>query len=126
MMLTTSIVTLAPAVSAAAIVPCDGPDCDWGALITLGGNILNFMVTISVFIAAIMFAYAGWLFFSDTGNASNIESAKKIFGAVVIGLIIVLTAWLVVNTLLDTLTGKGLDQRATERGLDKLPRGSSR
>jgi hypothetical protein len=101
-----------PVVGFAQIVPCDGPNCDWNALIKLGQNILNFMVTISVFVAAIMFAYAGWLFFSDSGNASNIEKGKKIFGAIVIGLIIVLIAWLVIDTLLQTLTGRGLDERS--------------
>ncbi len=73
------------------------------------------MVTLSVFVAAVMFAYAGWLFFSDTGNASNVEKGKKVFGAVVIGLIIVLIAWLVVDTILDTLTGRGLDERAAQQ-----------
>lgn len=116
---------LIPAVGFAQIVPCQGPDCDWGALITLGERILKFMVTISVFVAAIMFAYAGWLFFSDTGNASNVEKGKKIFGAVVLGLIIVLVAWLVVDTILETLTGRGLDERSQQvehdSGLRNLP-----
>lgn len=109
------LLALAPVVGFAQIVQCNGPDCDWGALITLGQNILNFMVTLSVFVAAVMFAYAGWLFFSDTGNASNVEKGKKVFGAVVIGLIIVLIAWLVVDTILDTLTGRGLDERAAQQ-----------
>lgn len=101
------------------IVPCNGPDCDWGALIVLGQNILNLIVTIAVIASAVMFAYAGWLFFSDTGNASNVEKGKKVFGAVVVGLIIVLVAWLVINTILVTLTGRGLDERTDD--ISSLP-----
>ena len=94
------------------IVPNCSPNCGWADLIQLGQNILNFIVMISVWVGAIMFAYAGWLFFSDTGNSSNIEQGKKVFGAVVVGLIIVLTAWLVINTIIETFTGESLDQRA--------------
>jgi len=105
--------------SAQGIVPdCAGSDCDWGDLITLGQNILNLIVTIAVIASAVMFAYAGWLFFSDTGNASNVEKGKKVFGAVVIGLVIVLVAWLVVDTILQTLTGEGLQER-TEQNLSE-------
>jgi len=105
---------LAPALVAAQIVPCDGVDkiCDWDALITLSQRVLNFIVTISVIIAALMFAYAGWLFFSDTGNVTNVTKGKTVFADVVIGLIIVLVAWLVVDTILDTLTDRGLKERA--------------
>ena len=106
-----------PAVTLAAhnggIVPChEGSDCGWSELLQLGQNILNYVITIAITVSAVMFAYAGFLFFSDTGNASNIEKGKKIFGAVAVGLVIVLVAWLVVNTLLDVLTGKGLKERA--------------
>lgn len=119
-------IALIPVVTTAQIVPCSGPDCNWNSLIELAERILDFIITISIIVAALMFAYAGWLFFSDSGNSSNVEQGKKIFAAVVIGLVIVLTAWLVVNTIIDTLTGKGLDERSTQvehdSGLPNLPR----
>lgn len=99
------------------IVSCNGPDCNWSDIITLGHNILNFIVMLSIVASGIMFAYAGWLFFSDTGNSGNIEKGKKIFSSIVIGLVIVLVAWLVVNTILVSLTGKGLDDRVNEISL---------
>ncbi|QSH39631.1 hypothetical protein JXR01_01290 [Candidatus Kaiserbacteria bacterium] len=113
-LLATALLIVPLGVFAQGIVPCNGPDCDWGSLVTLGQNILNLIVSIAVISSAVMFAYAGWLFFSDTGNASNVEKGKKIFGAVVIGLIIVLVAWLVVNTILVTLTGRGLEERTKQ------------
>jgi len=108
------LATILPVITFAQIVPCTGPDCDWGKLLTLGQNILNFIVTLSVVAAGVVFAVAGIFYFSAGGDASKIQRAHSLFSAVVIGLVIVLTAWLVVNTILDTLTGRGLDQRAAE------------
>lgn len=105
-----------PVVASAQIVPCNGSDCDWGSLIQLAQNILNFIVKISIIITAVMFAYAGFLYFSDGGSSKNVSQAHGIFAHVVIGLVIVLVAWLVVNTILDVLTGKGLDQRSGDLG----------
>ncbi len=102
---------IVPSIVSAQIVPDCGAGCGWDDLIQLAKNILDFIVMLAITASALMFAYAGWLFFSDTGNASNVEKGKKIFGAVVVGLIIVLVAWLVVNTILVTLTGRGLDER---------------
>lgn len=119
------VISALPLAVSAQIVPCNGPDCSWSSLIELAKRILDFMITISIIIAALMFAYAGWLFFSDSGNSSNVQQGKKVFGAVVIGLVIVLTAWLVVNTIIDVLTGKGLDERSSQvsndTGLKNLP-----
>ena len=108
---TLSALLMVPLVTSAQIVPDCGAGCGWSELIEMAKNILDFIVMLAITASALMFAYAGWLFFSDTGNASNVEKGKKIFGAVVVGLIIVLVAWLVVNTILVTLTGKGLDER---------------
>lgn len=105
---------LLPTVSSAQIVTCNGPDCDWAALLGLGQNILNFLITIGVVISAGAFAYAGFLMFSDRGNTDRVKQAKDIIFNVVVGLIILLTAWLVINTILVTLTGKGLDERSAE------------
>jgi len=100
-----------PHTTHAAIVTCSGPDCNWVSLVSLAQNVLSFIVSLAVVAAAIMFAYAGWLFFSSGANASNLEQGKKIFTSVVVGLIIILVAWLVVDTLLAQLTGKGLLKR---------------
>lgn len=99
------------------LVPCNGPDCNWASLLQLGKNILNFIITIAIIAAGIMFAYAGFKYFTAGGNSSKVGEAHKIFFHVVVGLVVILTAWLVVNTILETLTGRGLDQRAGEVSL---------
>ncbi|MDQ3075715.1 MAG: hypothetical protein M3Q34_01130 [bacterium] len=60
--------------------------------------IFKFMV---VPIAAIMFAYAGFLMLFSGGNAGKSEKAKGIFINVAFGLVIAAAAWLIIHTLLD-------------------------
>ncbi len=104
-----STLVLLPVITFAApevkqIVPNCAPNCKWEDLTQLGTNILNFIISLSIIAAAIMFSYAGFLYMSDGGSGNKIADAKKIFSAVVIGIIIILVAFLLVNTLLKALT----------------------
>lgn len=88
---------------AAGLVPCNGPDCDFLKLVGLAQNIINFFVMIVPFIAAIMFAYGGFLYFTAAGNNGQISKAHKIFGNAAIGLLLTLAAWLIIYTILKGL-----------------------
>ncbi len=116
------LVLIVPFVVSAQIVPQDcannPADCDFQALLELAQNILKFIITTAIVVSAIMFAYAGWLFLSDAGNTTNIAAGKKIFSSVAVGLVIVLVAWLLVDTLLDVLTGKGIEERESDVTVD--------
>ena len=83
------------------IVPtsCNGPDCTICDLATLAQNVINTGIFIAVFLSAILFAYAGWLYISNEA-ISGVDRAKKIFLDVVLGLVLILGAWLLVDTLL--------------------------
>jgi hypothetical protein len=87
-----------------SLVPCDGLDCDFKKLIQLVNNVINFILFIMVVpIAAIMFAYAGFLLLTSGGEASQKTKAKKIFANVGIGFIIAVASWLIINLLLTLL-----------------------
>jgi hypothetical protein len=88
----------------AQIVPCNGVDCTVCHLATLAQNLLNAGIFIFVFIAAMLFAYAGFLYLTNEAIGKQ-QQAKKIFGNVAIGLIILLSSWLVVDTLMKTVLG---------------------
>ncbi len=92
------------------LLPDCGADCSWVHLVQLASNILNFLVYLSIIAAAIMFAYAGFLYMSDGGSMDKVKKAHGIFTAVVVGIIIVLVAWLSVDTLMKSLTGKGVKE----------------
>src|SRR3989344_3815011 len=85
------------------IVPCEGLDCDLCSVGDLMQNIINFLLAISIPIAAVMFAYAGALYMSAGGNPTQIGKAQKIFKSVGIGFLIAITGWLVVQTILSTV-----------------------
>lgn len=81
--------------------------CD---LITLITNVLRFLVAFSVVVATAMFAYAGFLYVTAASNPKNLDSAKGIFSSVFIGLVFVLSAYIIVNLVIDTFTGKSLGE----------------
>ena len=103
------ILLLAPVFIQAAtmpdrIVPCDGVDCNLCHLAQLAQNLLNTGIFVAVFLSAILFAYAGWLYLSNQA-VGEVERAKKIFLDVVLGLVLVLGAWILVDTLMKALLG---------------------
>lgn len=89
------------------LVPCNGPNCTICSLATLAQNLLTIGIYLSVFLSAVLFAWAGWKYLSAGGNPSEINAAKNIFWNVAVGLIIILAAWLIVDTLIHTLTNLG-------------------
>ena len=82
------------------IVPCDGVDCTVCDISTLAQNVLNTGIYIAIFFSAIMFAWAGWLHVTAGGSEGKVREARGIFTNVLLGLIIILVGWLVVDTLL--------------------------
>lgn len=106
---------LVPAVTSAsvwkALVP---PDCDVQGgcqsicdLAQLIQNIINDGIILATFLAAVLFAWAGFRMLTAGGDAHQIASAKKVFSAVFVGFLIVLSAWLIVDTIMKTLLSNG-------------------
>ncbi|PJE74125.1 MAG: hypothetical protein COV01_02625 [Candidatus Taylorbacteria bacterium CG10_big_fil_rev_8_21_14_0_10_41_48] len=87
------------------IVPCNGPDCNFCSLAQLGQNIINLAIFLAVFLSAILFAWAGWNYLTNFGDTGKVSKAHEIFRNVAVGFIIVLAAWLIVDTLMKTLLG---------------------
>lgn len=89
-----------------AIVSCTGATgedpctiCDIGQT---AQNILNTGIFIAIFFSAVMFAYAGWKYMTAGGEGGK-SAGKEIFTNVLIGLVIILAGWLVIDTIMKTL-----------------------
>lgn len=86
------------------IVPaCGGPgqpECNVCHLVSLIQNVLNFLVGFGVLAATGLFAYAGILMITAVDDTGKITTAKKIFLDVVVGLVIMLVAWLAIDTIM--------------------------
>ena len=98
------------------LVPCSNtPDasgkilqpCDFNALMDLVNNIITFILFyMAIPIAAIMFAYAGFLLITAGGGEAKTK-AKGIFTNAVLGLLLAAAAWLIVSTILSILGYEG-------------------
>lgn len=80
-----------------------GVECGFEHLIQLLRNIMNWLIIMSVPLAALSFAYAGWLYISAGGNSGQVSKAHGIFTNVAIGFSIVLAAWLIVYAVAKAL-----------------------
>lgn len=74
--------------------------CGFPQLITLIDRAIQYIFILMLPITAIVFAYAGFLFLTSGGSADKRTKAKKAMTSVVIGIIIILAAFLVVRTIL--------------------------
>jgi hypothetical protein len=103
---------LIPIFSDAALIPCTNEPgneeerCDYGKFIELIQNFLDWAILISGSLAAISFAYAGFLYLTGGANPGTRQKAKDIFTKVLIGFVVVLSAWLIVHAI---ISGLGLD-----------------
>ena len=75
--------------------------CEFKHVIELAKNIINFLIfRIASPLAAIMFAYAGFLYITNNGNEGKVKQAHDIFLYVFWGFVVALGAWLTVSMIL--------------------------
>ena len=74
--------------------------CGWYDLVELVNRIITFIVQAAAVILVVACMVAGWGLITAQGNAGALNEAKKRLTDAVIGLVIVLTAWAAVNTVM--------------------------
>ncbi len=82
-------------------VECD-TNCGYNDLLKLVNNIINWMIVISIPIAAGVFAWAG-LKLMMTGVADKRSEARAMIMKVFWGFVIILSAWIIVSTVVNAL-----------------------
>ena len=95
---TTAMITTAEAKLGHKYVPCD-----FNGMMLQIQHMINIFIVLGVVVAVAGMIYAGFLLIS--GTPANIGKAKDIFPKIIIGFIIMLSAWFVVYQILDWLTG---------------------
>jgi len=93
-------------------VTCDGRDCDQCNLVEMGNTIIKWLFGIIFLIFAGLMAVAGLGLVTSGGNQSALEAAKSKFTNGIIGILIVMSAWLIVDTLIRGLVGGGATGQA--------------
>jgi hypothetical protein len=98
------------------IIPPDGQTCaaGWGLVLVVINNIIKVLLTIAiVFVAPLSIAYAGFLFVVNPTSAGDISKAKSVITNTVVGIVIALASWLIVDAVMVTLykpTAQGWSQ----------------
>lgn len=63
-------------------------------------TIVNFFLTFLGLLAVVMIIYGGFLYVGSAGNEENVNKAKKILMYAVLGIIVIIVSFALVNTIL--------------------------
>lgn len=88
------------------LVPC-GPgkggineSCNFCHLLTLGQNIINYAMMIVFPLSAVMIVVGGGYILTAGASESNVAKGKEILTAAVVGLLIALCSWLIIDIII--------------------------
>lgn len=82
-------------------------ECGFDDLILLIKNIINLLIKLAIPISAAVFAWAGMIIMLNPDNSGKRSEALTMMKKVAIGLAIILSAWLVTNTITRALFAPG-------------------
>ncbi|MEX0931286.1 MAG: pilin [Candidatus Paceibacterota bacterium] len=77
--------------------------CSFNDLLRLANRLIDFAILISVPIFILLFMYAGFLYITASGNPGKIQDAHGLFVKGIIGFVIIISAWLIVNLIVSAL-----------------------
>ena len=80
-----------------------GPNCDFCYFMKMVNNVITWLFGLLVLIAILLIVYAGFQLVVSAGNESAWTKAKEMLTNVIIGFVIVMSAWLIVDTVLKAL-----------------------
>jgi hypothetical protein len=89
-------------VYALPLVPCDGVDCQSCDFVEMINRIVKWFIGIMSILCGLVVVYAGIQMVTSGGNESAWSHAKSMLTNVLIGFVILLTAWLIVDTIMKT------------------------
>ena len=76
----------------------------WGMFMTVINNIIQLLITLAiVFVAPLMIAWAGFLMVVNQGNAGKLKEAKDILTNTIIGIVLALAGWMIVDAVMAVL-----------------------
>ncbi len=107
-----------PETGVGGLVPCSGSYCDFCDLMALGNRVLDWMFMIVFMFFAIVAFISGVKLVTSGGNPGRLEDAKQSLTNVLIGILIMFSAWLIVDTLMQAAVsvGTGPDGAGGEQG----------
>jgi hypothetical protein len=98
---------------------CTGIDCTACHVVNMANGIIKWLIGITFLIFAALLMIAGVRLVTSAGNPSELSAAKEKFINAFIGFLIILSAWLIVDTIMRGLVGTAGDPES--RGMLKTP-----
>ena len=98
---------LVPTIIQARLVPCGpntGIECELCHLFVVLDKIIDFALFNIVFpLATLLLVIGGGMYMLSAGDSSKITKARQILSSTIIGLVIIFSAWLVINTFMTAI-----------------------
>ena len=104
-----ALILLTPSATfAQGLVPCeDGTACNACDLITLANSVITWLIGVLTVVFAVLVMVAGLKLVTSGGNPSAKTEAKGMMTNAFIGFVLVLAAWVIIDTLMRTLLPSG-------------------
>ncbi len=102
------LLLITSAASAQGLVQCGNPGqpaCNLCSFLELVKNIINFAIQITFAFAGLFITWGAFVIMTAGGSESRVEDGKKMMFTAVIGLVIILTSWLILGTAIQIITG---------------------
>ena len=85
------------------VCKCEGMAPGWGCVLQVLQNTINLGISLGIIFVMLALAYGGLLFILNSTNPGNLEKGRTVMLNSLIGLAVVLSAWLVVDFVMKTL-----------------------
>lgn len=83
--------------------------------------IINAIIVLGIVLSLIFLLYGGVRWILSGGDKAKVDSARSTIVAAIVGLIIVVLAYVIINAVLQVLTGKSLNSGFTIPSLNQKP-----
>jgi len=82
---------------------CAGSAFDWGGVLQVSQNVLNVIDSVAVLAVVFFFAWAGFTLITSGANPAGRTQAKNRMLNAMLGLVLILGSWLIVDTIMKVL-----------------------
>jgi len=104
-----SLLQTSTAMAAEGLVTCTGGDeCNFCSFVSMVNGLIEWLIIVAVTLTVLLLAFAGFRLVTSAGDAAGFEQAKKIFVSSIIGIMIMLAGWTIVDTVLKITAGGDL------------------
>ena len=94
--------------SAQGLVQCGNPGqpaCNLCSFLELVKTLINFAIQITFAFAGLFITIGAFVIMTAGGSETRVSEGKKMMTTAIIGMVIMLTAWLILGTVIQILTG---------------------